>query len=175
MNSSTEKNDMHPSCEFRENLSILREISYFSVLPLETLKVFAYLCTRETFKAGDYLFHQDEDDGQAFYIICGKARLVQVQDGNEQEIRDFGPEAFLGGMSLMGNMRRLFTLKALTDVTCLILTREKFSRALEQFSDLVPKILNALVERVRLWEEHSYAYRVEHEDACKRCVGVSLI
>ena len=49
MNSSMEKNEQGSSCEFKENLSILREIEFFSELSLETLKVLAYLCKREVY------------------------------------------------------------------------------------------------------------------------------
>ena len=82
MNSSTERQQPRSS-EFQENLGILRQIQFFSGLPLEALKVFAYLCTRETFRAGDYLFHQDDNDGKAFYILSGEAELVRRDGGGE--------------------------------------------------------------------------------------------
>jgi CRP-like cAMP-binding protein len=87
MNSS-EKNRTGPSSELEENLEILRQTYFFSGLPLETLKVFAYLCTRVKFKAGEYIFHQHEDDGRAFYIISGKARLERADNSSAKEIRD---------------------------------------------------------------------------------------
>ena len=71
-----EKNNTTPSSEFQENLELLRQIYFFSGLPLETLKVFAYLCSREKFKQDEYIFSQDEDDGRAFYIINGQAQLA---------------------------------------------------------------------------------------------------
>jgi len=66
MNSSMEKDETCLTCEFDKNLSILREIYFFSELPLDTLKVLAYLCSRENFKSGDYLFHQKDDDAGHF-------------------------------------------------------------------------------------------------------------
>ena len=69
---------MTPSCEFQDNLEILRQTYFFSSLPLETLKIFAYLCTRAKFKQGEHIFRQNEDDGRAFYIIDGKARLLHT-------------------------------------------------------------------------------------------------
>ena len=78
--SSLEKNNSTPSSEFQGNLEILRQTYFFSSLPLETLKIFAYLCTREKFRQGEHLFRQDEDDGQAFYIIDGRARLERDEN-----------------------------------------------------------------------------------------------
>jgi len=175
MNSSTENNEACPSCEFDENLSILREIYFFSELPLETLKVIAYLCTRENFKKGDYLFHQNDDDGHAFYIISGKSGLGH-DDGNKSfEIREFEKGAFVGSMALLGTARRLFSLQALTDMTCLVLTREKFIKAMEQFPDIMPRILKAVVGSIHAWEQ-SFLNEIDPScEACMHKIGVSLV
>ena len=50
---SPEKNSEHPHSEFQDNLNLLRQTYFFSGLPLETLKVFAYLCTRQKFDPGE--------------------------------------------------------------------------------------------------------------------------
>ena len=126
------KNNSNPASELEQNLEFLRQTYFFSGIPLEALKVFAYLCTREKFKAGEYLFRQGEDDGQAFYIIEGKAVLEYERNGDTTMIRDCDPGEFLGGLTLVGDMRRLFSLKASTDTTCLILNREKFTKAVTE-------------------------------------------
>jgi CRP-like cAMP-binding protein len=175
MSLSLEKNEACLICEFQENLGLLREIYFFSGLPLEALKVFAYLCVRETFKPGEYLFRQDEDDGQAFYLIDGDVQLVQEVSGVENEIRTFAKETFIGGMALLGNLPRLFSLKAATTVVCLIMTREKFSSAIEQFPDLMPKIVKAIIGSIRKWENRFF---IEHASHCKdsqQYIGVTLI
>jgi CRP-like cAMP-binding protein len=170
-----EKIELEPSYEFRENLSILREIRFFSDLPMETLKVLAYLCTRETFKVGDYLFHQKDDDGHAFYIISGRVRLTRQGENKSLTIRDFDKGSFLGSLALLGKAPRLFSMKALTDTTCLIMSRKKFTKVIEQFPDTVPRILKAVVESVHTWEER---FLVESGEACEICfqkIGASLI
>jgi len=175
MNLSSGKNEEYQSSEFQENLEILRQIYLFSSLPLENLKVFAYLCTRETFNQGEHLFRQGDDDGQAFYIISGKARLVHTNGGAEQIIRDYETGEFLGGMVLLGNMHRLFSLKASTEVTCLILTREKFCTTVQQFPDLMPRIIKSVVERISAWESGFLVSRGDGCEVCGQKVGVSLV
>ncbi|NOQ18635.1 MAG: cyclic nucleotide-binding domain-containing protein [Desulfobacterales bacterium] len=174
MNSS-EKNRSGPPSELQENLEILRETYFFSGLPLETLKVFAYLCTRVKFKQGEYIFRQNEDDGRAFYIISGKARLERADNSTTKEIRDCRTGEFLGGLTLLGEVRRLFSLKAVQDTVCLILNRDKFSKALEQFPDIMPRIFKAVAKNIDAWEERFLADRA---DSCGECIvnlGVSLI
>jgi CRP-like cAMP-binding protein len=170
------RNQASKSSEFKENLEILRHMDFFSGLPLEALKVFAYLCYRETFKPGDYLFHQDDNDGKAYHILSGKAELVREDEHGESVFRDYGDGEFLGGLALVGDMSRLFSLRASTKVECLSMTRDRFTKALEQFPDLIPRVLATIVKRVRSWEERLFIDRDELCDSCRRKVGgVSLI
>jgi CRP-like cAMP-binding protein len=169
------KNQMSEASEFDENLRILREVGFFSTLSLEALKVFAYLCTRETFKPGEYLFQQDDTDGKAFYIVSGQAKLLREEQGDELELRGYLTGEFIGGLALVGDMRRLFSLKAVEDTICIVLTREKFSKVIEQFPELIPRVQKALVENVRAWEERLLFHREGLCDACKRKIGVTLV
>jgi len=175
MSSNLEKNEDGKSCEYQENLNILREIDFFSGLPLEATKVFAYLCSRELFKQGDYMFMQDDEDGRAYYVISGSARLIHSVNGNETAIRDYQEGEFIGRLVLLGRMRRLFTLQAITDMTCLTIDRAKFAEALEQFPDQMPKIIKVLVDNIYNWEKRFIANRTGDCEDCMQKVGVSLV
>lgn len=175
MSWSAEKNEHGNTCEFQSNLTILREIYFFSALPIETLKVFAYLCTRENFKAGDYLFTQDDDDGQAYYLISGDAALIRSENGKEEIIRDCSAGDFCGALTLLGDMPRLFSLKATTPVTCLILSRDKFIHIMNQYPQLMSNICRAVVEKIYNWEKLFLTRRSEACPACRQKIGVSLI
>lgn len=170
MNSSTEKTEGFGACEFKEFLSLLRRIYFFAQLPLDALKVFAYLCTKERFRAGDALIRQGEDDGQAFYILEGEARLLREEADGETEIRTLGPETFFGGMSLLTESPRLFTLRAESEMSCLVLNRKRFLRTLEQFPDVSPRLMAAIVEQIHSWESQ----RLAGGEAISKA-GVSLI
>jgi CRP/FNR family cyclic AMP-dependent transcriptional regulator len=173
--SSLEKNDGLSSCEIDENLTILRQTYFFSGLPLEALKVFAYLCRREQFKKGDYLFRQGEDDGRAIYLIDGQALLERKNNGDIRTIRRVNAGTFLGGISLLGSARRVFSLIAEEDTLCLILTREKFSKMLEQFQEMTPKLFKALVQAIGTWEEGFLSGRADQCGECMPNLGVSLL
>ena len=174
MNSS-ERNETGPSSELEENLEILRETYFFSGLPLETLKVFAYLCTREKFKKDEYIFEQHDEDGRAFYIISGKAALERQDNDRVKKIRDCDTGEFIGGLTLLGEVRRLFSLKAEEDTLCLVLEREKFTKALEQFPNTMPRIFKAVAKNIDSWEERFLADRADLCGECRANLGVSLI
>jgi CRP-like cAMP-binding protein len=175
MNWSVEKNESCPTCEFQQNLKILGEIYFFSVLPIETLKVFAYLCTRDTYKPGDYLFTQDEDDGQAYYLISGDAVLIRNENGTDKIIRNFSAGDFSGALTLLGHAPRLFSLKASTAVESLILSREKFTHALNQYPLLMSNVFHAVADKIQHWEAFFLAERSEECSSCRNKIGVSLI
>jgi CRP/FNR family cyclic AMP-dependent transcriptional regulator len=164
--SSLDENSLNLSSEYQENLDILRQTYFFSGLPLESLKVFAYLCTREKFKNGDVLFRQGEDDGDAFCLISGKTRLERTVDSKTFLVRGFGPGEFIGGLSLLGETRRLY---------CLVLSREKFSKTLQQFPGQMPRIFKAVVSAINRWEEHFLAEMPGECDGCLPRLGVSLL
>ncbi len=170
-----EKNNSAPSSEFQENLELLRQIYFFSGLPLETLKVFAYLCSREKFKQDQYIFTQDEDDGQAFYFIDGKASLERNTNGETTVVREYATGEFVGGLTLLGETKRLFSLKSVAETTCLVLDREKFKKTMEQFPGLLVKICNAVAKSIDTWEERFLSDRVDQCGDCLDKLGVTLI
>ena len=170
-----EKNNATPSSEFEENLNLLRQIYFFSGLPLETLKVFAYLCSREKFKQDEYIFSQDEDDGQAFYIISGQAQLERLDNGETIWVREYKAGEFIGGLTLLGETKRLFSLRSTTETTCLVLNREKFSKTMEQFPGLLAKIFNAVAKSIDIWEERFLSNRGDQCGDCLPQLGVTLI
>ena len=170
-----EKNESCVSCGFQEDLEILRQVDFFSGLPMESLKVFAFIGTREMFRTGDYLFRQDDDDGQAFYIITGSAELLYNDGNGEQLIRTYEEGDFLGGLTLLGKLHRQFSLKASEDMSCLILTRDKFQTTVQQFPEVLPRIVKVVVDRIATWEESFLLTRSEDCDSCRQKVGVSLI
>ena len=173
--SLSEKNKPNPSSELQDNLEILRQTYFFSGLPLETLKIFAYLCTREKFRPGENIFRQDEDDGQAFYIIDGKAVLERRNNGETADVRDCEAGDFLGGLTLLGETGRLFSLKSVTDTTCLVLSREKFSKTMEQFPGLMMKICKAVAQHIDTWEKRFLTEQGDQCGECMRRLGVTLI
>ena len=175
MNSNSEKNESGTSSEYQENLDMLRQIDFFSGLPLEATKVFAYLCNRESCKPGEVIFQQGEEDDRAFFIISGQARLSQRTDKTETPIRDYHEGDFIGRMTLLGQIRRLFTLTATTELVSLVITREKFTKAVEKFPDLAQKFIAVLIKDIYSWEKGFLQNRTGDCKDCMQFAGVSLL
>lgn len=173
--SSSAENSPGTACEFTENLDLLRQTYFFSRLPLESLKVFAYLGTREKLNDGEYLFRQGEEDDQAYCVVSGRGCLERSDNGSRRDLREIGPGDFIGGLTLLGEARRLYSLRAVGGIVCLELKREKFVKAVQQFPDQMPRIFRAVVEAVVSWEAR---FLGELGGDCGQCLprlGVSLL
>jgi CRP-like cAMP-binding protein len=173
--SSLDESSLSPSCEYQENLEILRQTYFFSGLTLESLKIFAYLGTREKFREGEFLFRQGEDDGEAFCIISGSAQLERRTDEGSRPIRLYGPGDFIGGLTLLGENRRLYSLRAVQDTVGLVLGREKFAKTLDQFPGQRARIFKAVVDAINGWEEGFLESMPSECAGCTPKLGVSLL
>ena len=172
MSLSTGNDEGYRSSEFQSNLEALRLTYFFSGLPMEVLKVIAFICDRETFRKDDLLFQQGDDDGQAFYIFSGTAELLREIDGQEKSVMEYSDGDFIGGLTLLGNQPRLFSMRATSDMVCIIVPREKFNVTIQQFPDVIPKLIKAVVERLNEWEER--CLKSAGDEYC-RTAGVTVV
>jgi CRP-like cAMP-binding protein len=173
--SSLDESSLRPACEYQENLDILRQTYFFSGVPLESLKVFAYLCTRETFDSQEYIFQQGENGDDAFCIVSGSAQLERNGNGGARAIRICGPGEFFGGLTLLGETQRLYSLRAVEKTVCMVLGREKFTKTIEQFPAQMPRIVKAVVNAVVKWEQRFLDDLASDCGGCLPRLGVSVL
>ncbi|MFW5836771.1 MAG: Crp/Fnr family transcriptional regulator [Desulfovibrionaceae bacterium] len=172
MSSSTEPTQ--GVSEYQDNLEIFREIPFFSGLPLEPLKVLAYLSERRRYNAGDVVFQKDEVDQNAYYVLEGSATLL-VDGAQDARLKAFKPGDFIGGLSLVGDMKRLFSLQAEKNLVVIVLSRQMFQKTLEQFPDILYKFLEAVVEGVYDWERRLLNKHALTYTDCLVHLGVTLV
>ncbi|MCF6248328.1 MAG: Crp/Fnr family transcriptional regulator [Desulfobacula sp.] len=162
--------------EFASNLNIFRQIDFFAGISMDVMKLFAFLCQRQTYKKGDTIFYQDDDDQCCYYIFSGKAKLILKADEKEHFIRDYEAESYLGILSLMTSMNKQFSLIAQEDTTCLVMTREAFSKVVDQFPETPLKIVRTIGNRLLQAERKCILeYESSASDQLKNLMGISLI
>ena len=173
MNSLTERN---LGCiEYKTALDLLKHIPIFSVIPVEAIKVLACLCRSEKFSAGETIFEQNDVDDHAYYLLEGEAELFLHAEESQQKIRSFIQGDFIGGISLISPMQRLFSLRAKTELSCLVLSADDFQKTLKQFPEATWRILKEIASEIFQWE-----YRLLHAHyrlctKCKSSTGITLL
>ncbi|SDL38671.1 Cyclic nucleotide-binding domain-containing protein [Maridesulfovibrio ferrireducens] len=159
--------------EYQEHLEIIREVPYFSGLELEAQKLLAYLCVRETFAPGETVFNTGDVDQSAYFIL--KGQMEAFLDGVETPIQTFKDNDFVGALTLIGDSKRLFTLKATSESVCVRLTKDKFEKAREQYPEISNKFLKAAVNKISNREERFIAKYDIGCEGCKSTIGLTLI
>jgi CRP-like cAMP-binding protein len=168
--------DADNKSEFSANLNVFRQIEFFSGVSTDVIKLFAFLCKRQSYKTGDAIFLQDEDDQCAYYILSGAASLVLKKDEKDYGIREYKAESYLGVLSLMAPMVKQFSLVATEDTTCIVMTRNAFSKVVDQFPDTSLKIIRAMGQRIATVERKCIMdFESEKKEALRNLLGISLI
>ena len=170
----TEKNPDCEPCEYKSNLEVLRSIPCFSGLQVEQLKVLAFVCERLKYKEGELFFEQDEKDENAYYLLAGSAQVIRSREGEETVLGSLAPGDFVGGLALINPSRRLFSIRAESDTTCLIFNRHKILPRLNKDIRVYQDFVSAVAETVVKWEETNLINRGAGELSLETA-GVSLL
>lgn len=136
-------------CELEYNLRLLRELPVFAGLAQELLRVMAYLCEREVFAQGQSILTVNEPAEGPVLLIRGTAGI----EHGSRRVATVSEGMCVGGLALLGRFRWLYTLRAETEVECLLLPRRKL---LPQFFAQPEALLNVaqgLIGGVVQWDQ----------------------
>ncbi len=173
MNSSTAQTQV--DSEYRANQGALMQVPLFAGLAPEPRKLLAYLCTRARFRPGEVIFREGDMEGAAYILLEGTATLTVARGGNEEPLRVLGEGEFIGGLSLLADMKRLFSLTASSPVTCLMLSGEKFRKTGEQYPEIYRDVVEAIALAIGTWEVRLMDALIRQGSQCIKFLGASLL
>lgn len=150
-------------CELASNLEVLRSVPVFADIPLPKLRLYAYLSKRVCYRAGEFLFHQGDADDHGYVVISGRLQVVRELKDHSVLLNEFGPGDFFGGVALLSEVNRLFSVRAVTPVECVSLDRESFQKLMTQFPEIAFRVLDMMIKRIVQMEEKLLR---THTDEC---------
>lgn len=124
-------------------IEILKNIPFFAELSDEDLQQIAKTVQMEYFPEEHVIFNQG-DAGDKMYII--KRGEVQVIRENAV-IADLKDHAFFGEMALVSDEPRNATIKTVTDLEVLTLSKNDFKKLLETNSSIASMVSYEVVKR----------------------------
>jgi len=153
MNSSTAaKPDACQPCRLSRDLELLRHTELLGGINLDMIKLFAYLSTRRSYRAGDQLIEQNQKADGAFILISGAVDVSVKHRGKEIKLQSLKQDDFFGELALLAQFDWFFTVTAATDVEVLIIPRHAFQKVLEKFpdqkDDLIERVIQLRVNRL---------------------------
>ena len=106
-----------------------------------------------TFEAGQVIFQEGERGDEMFIIEIGQVEIVRRRAGEERSLVVFEAGDFFGEMSLLEDLPRSATARAVTDCRLLPVDASTFDLMLRDHPEVAIRIMRMLSRRLRQFDE----------------------
>lgn len=131
-----------------EEVELLRKIPLFQRIEPSKLKLLAFTSERLNYKSGDVLFAQGDVGDSAHIIVAGEVEILVNTPGGPIRVATMKKNDFVGEIAILCDVPRTATVKALTDLTTLRITKELFFRLTTEFPQMAVEIMRVLGQRL---------------------------
>jgi CRP-like cAMP-binding protein len=133
----------------REIANILRAVPVLGHLSSGALHAMAAATHRRTYRRGESLYYEG-DPGLGLYVVeSGRIRLVSDADPERpRTLRELEAHEMFGGLSLLGDFRRLETAETITEARVLGFFRPDLKNVMRRNPQAGSEIVMALARRV---------------------------
>ena len=132
----------------KEEVECLQCIPMFSKIEPAKLKLLAFTSERLTFAPGQELFHQGDPGDAAYIIMDGEADVTVATPAGEISVARVGKNDLIGEIAILCDVPRTATIKALTEVTTLAISKDLFFQMVREFPDMAVEIMRELAHRL---------------------------
>jgi CRP-like cAMP-binding protein len=127
-------------------LETLAGIPLLDGVPLETLRRLAFEVRESVFPAGTEVVHEGDEDGVGFFVVVSGAGAVYVGD---RQVGTVEAGDHFGALATIDGGPRTATVRATTELRCLILTDATFHELVHDHPGAAWKLLVYLTGLVR--------------------------
>ena len=140
----------------REALDSLRSIPLFAAVSDEDLESVASLLIERRFPKNKTVVEEGTAGDYMYVIQEGRVKVTILSgDGREKILEMLEAGSFFGEMSLLDSAPRSASVKALTEVRVLALSRKDFLTVLRRSPDLALAVITELTARLRQQDEQA--------------------
>jgi CRP/FNR family transcriptional regulator len=132
---------------------LIRRIDFFQPLDDRTVNRIARVCIVRDYSPGDHIVRQGDSGLGLYFITRGHARVEMVREGVSTLIAELSPGEFVGELSIIDKKPRLANVICTTDTSCLLLTRDRFTKLLHKYPEIAMQMARALAARLRTTDE----------------------
>jgi CRP-like cAMP-binding protein len=119
----------------------LKDVPFFSHLSKRQLAAVAQLTDEVDVEPGRVLAREGDVGQEFFVIIDGTAEVLR----GDSPIAELGPGEFFGEMALIEEERRVATVRAISPMRVIVMTRQSF-RSIDQ---TIPEVNQAVTEAIK--------------------------
>jgi CRP/FNR family transcriptional regulator, cyclic AMP receptor protein len=126
-------------------------IPLLAVLDRRALEQVLRTAREQSYAAGDAVVKEGDPATRLFVIVDGTASVEQ----GGQTVGTIGSGEFFGELALIEQHARSATVRAETDMTCLVITAWEFRASLEEHPQMAIPMLNTIISRLHRREHHT--------------------
>jgi CRP-like cAMP-binding protein len=151
--------------EMHQNLDRLRRLPAFDNIPLDILKLYAYIARRQVHPPGRLLFQQGDRAENAFFVLTGEVELFVERNDRIFILQTLGADGFFGYMALLADFNWPIFARTTRETVLLTLDREGFRNILTRYPKECLRIVERFViMRIQRMQEHMETLMEHVED-----------
>jgi CRP-like cAMP-binding protein len=131
-----------------DEVSVLRRIPLFAHISAKKLKLLAFTSERIIYEPGQTLFLQGDEGDAAYVIIDGQADVQVNAAQGPVSIANMERNAIVGEVAILCDVPRTATIKAITRLDTLRITKAQFLQLLTEYPELTIEIMKILAMRL---------------------------
>jgi len=131
------------------DVELIRKLDFFEPLDPKIIKKIAKMCIVREFASGDYIVKQGEAGLGLYFITRGRAKVEIDRDGTRVAVAELRGGDFLGDMAMIDDKARSADVVCEEETSCLLLTRDSFSKLLNKYPQIAIQMAKSLVARIR--------------------------
>ena len=141
---------MHSTNSTESTLPDLSVVPLFAEIPRQELLQLNALAHQMAYRAGEQVFRQGEDGIGVFVVTSGEFELRhELPSGESQVEATMGTGGVFGLTSMLDDGPRRASAYAVTDGTCLVLTRMTFRQAIAANPSMAIEMMRAMAKNLR--------------------------
>jgi len=154
-------------------LTMVKEIPLFAGLGEKELVTIVEDLRLKEYGKDELIFRQGDESREIYIILKGKVRIYKISpSGNETSIVIFSMHDVIGEMATLTNQPRTATVKAISPVSLLAISPERFLHHLRSSSILALNLARVIAEKLS-WTA-AYAESIAQYDAAGRLLHILL-
>ena len=139
---------MNAAEDLDEEVAVLGRVPLFHSIDPAKLKLLAFTSARVRFAPDDVIFSAGEPGDAAYVILSGTAGVYIEGEDGMREVAKAGTHEVVGEIAVLCDVPRTATVKALTELVALRITKDMFLQMIAEFPDMAIEIMRHLARRL---------------------------
>jgi CRP-like cAMP-binding protein len=150
-----------------DEVKMLKQVPLFAGVSPAKLKLLAFTSERVLYRADEVLFAQGDPGDAAFVILSGRAEVLVDGPSGPIRVAELHENAIVGEIAILCDVARTATVKAVSQVEALRISKDNFFKLLTDFPEMTIEMVRVLANRlsqttIELTEARSHAAKGLH-------------